>query len=184
MKFKDILSKIDFNTAIQDENFIEEMCFYLNIPQEQINRILFKEHHRLTGYYMTRNLCTDTWVGTVVFFLEINGNKEFVGISKQDYRKSEREFAWKDKETQLLVKDYVLSLIEEDEEDFYLLDLNIEADPYYQLNYSSQLLQNVVIYNNQECPVLSKLNGDQLIINYLGEKETVNMKDCYIEYFK
>lgn len=86
---------------------------------------------RLISYPVETWLCTDTIVGMNSIFLD----DEWVGYSMQTGRKCDRFFYWKDKESLKKVKEYCLSLLDEEEWNFELAIEGQIAEDFKKLEY-------------------------------------------------
>lgn len=133
MKIIDIVSKIDkTNPKLITEPDFEELassCF-------DIHNLYHSDDPRLKCYIIDVHQCTDTWVGTRVYFLD----DIFVCISKQKYRKSDTEFYFVSDILAQNVKTYLLSLLDEDPTYYSLLNMDEEIDEYYSVEYISEII--------------------------------------------
>lgn len=106
---KNILETID--TSKTEKKFVDfyEMCEtqfnIFDVPYQPENNI------RLTYCYYHRWICTDTEVGVRVWYFD---NKP-VCISYKPYRKASEEFGWLSKEDFDNVREYMISLMDEEE---------------------------------------------------------------------
>ena len=131
MKFKEAIEKIDKSKNNEEYVDIEKiaealsMDFYQNPEQE-----------RLKSYWLTCWLCTDTWVGSRIYFLD----DEAVCWSFQGGRKSDEEFSWFSKEAAEKTREYILSLKEEEDLNVDLTSIDDEIGETYKINFNSQVL--------------------------------------------
>lgn len=77
---------------------------------------------RMKKYWVHSWNCTDTWVGTAAYFLD----GELVAVSTQKGRKWDEEFEWVSREAAAKVREFILSL-EEDEQRSYTI-VNLDQD--------------------------------------------------------
>lgn len=98
------------------------------------------DEFKIKSYYFQKWICTDTHVGCTVIFL----NDDFVGVSEQRARKSDKRYSWLSQESYKRVKDHVVSLIVEDSGDIgmHIVDLEKDWGDGYQLEYVGQPLKN------------------------------------------
>lgn len=69
------------------------------------------------------------------------------------------------------------------EQEVTLLDLEKEME--YKINFTSQLLDDSVIYKETICPVVSysrEMLNKELTINYQGQELTVNINDVTLPF--
>lgn len=93
----------------------------------------------LKSYWYARWICTDTWVGGLLYFFE----DEFVALSWQSARKSYEEFYWVSKEAYEKVGNYLESIRQVEHHMStvnFLEDLEEEIHDGYQISYGSMLL--------------------------------------------
>ncbi len=96
----------------------------------------WSDDERLKGYCVKTWLCTDTWVGWIAYFLD----DEFVFMTSQDTRKGDTDYEFTSKEVAEKVRTYLLSLNEDEEQQFNVLNLELEVGDKYQIEYNSQIL--------------------------------------------
>lgn len=138
MKFKELVENVNKEHGEND------------IPEEVFYDLGFGEYSwivdcKVIGYRVMKWLCTDTWVGLTLYFL----NDEFVFYTSQSARKSDNNIVWKDKESKQKVKAYILENIGEEEDDSEYLseyEYNEEMGDGFHVNYGSQLLTKDVFY--------------------------------------
>lgn len=147
------------------------------------------EDNKLISYAIEEWLCTDTWVGVYAIYLD----GEPVGISCQTARKSDTQYKWISEEKAQKVKEYILSVMEEDEPVHELLtDEELEEDwgEMFQLGYSSQILGKTVWFNDVECSIVDRggwgkndeFSPSEIKINYNDEDIVVSMNQVYFPY--
>jgi hypothetical protein len=108
---------------------------------------------RVKGHYLAKWMCTDTWVGTQVFYLD----DEPVAISTQSGRKSDENLYFISKEAGEKVREFILSLMSEDEaQELQLADLDEEIGDHYNVTYGSQLLVKEGFYQGSLVTVVKE----------------------------
>ena len=121
----------------------------------------FIDQDRLVSYPISQWLCTDTHVGCEVYFLD----DEFVAISMQTARKSSTVFEWKSQESFDTVREFVKTLIEEEEvfDSPNIID-NLDEDwgIGYQINYNGCLFrehEKEATLDGESVEIIERLNG-------------------------
>jgi hypothetical protein len=111
MTIKEIIETIDISKRITKGVEFYDMCQ----TQFQIYDYFIQPEHteRLTYCYYHRWICTDTEVGIRVWYFDFVP----VCVSWKPYRKSSETYGWISKEDFCKVRDYVISLKVEDDED-------------------------------------------------------------------
>lgn len=154
-----------------------------------------ESNSRITEAYYKKWLCTDTWVGGKVYFLD----EEAVAISWQPARKSKEEIYWLSRELALKTKEYLATLVEEPDT-FTVIgpdQLDVEFDPKgYSVSYGNSLLSKTLYRRSDDTPCTvhreagfrnyyhlpveewSKVN----VVWEDGTKERVDLKDFYIPW--
>lgn len=90
---------------------------------------------RITGYYLAPWLCTDTWVGGNVYYLD----DEPLAWGFQTARKNKEEFRFVDADVLSRARDYLRSLLT-DEGTISFIDPDEEIGETYGVHYTTQLL--------------------------------------------
>lgn len=182
MKLKDLLTNVRKDHAHDVD--VERVAREFNLDYWG-----WDENSKLRAYAVEQWLCTDTWVGMYAIYLD----DELVGVSIQRARKSTTEYSWVGEEQAQKVKEYILSIMEEDDPVHTILtEEQLEEDwgEMYQLGYSSQLLTKEVWYNNTECPVVTegswgkdaRFDPSFVEICYNGEDIVVPMNQVYLKF--
>jgi len=152
MKFRELLEKLDKRLQNQANidlyDFGSEFGIELDYYCEDVN-------NRLVGYYLTKWLCTDTWVGSIALFLD----NEFIGYSYQPARKSDKTYKFLNKELFDKTREYLLTLVEAQEFEYPNFDINLDEElgEGYILDYNGQHLTNNVRFlpTNEFVEILS-----------------------------
>ncbi|AUR85948.1 catalase-like domain protein [Vibrio phage 1.081.O._10N.286.52.C2] len=180
MKLAEMIANLDksdqneYNMVWDLEQFRQELDIaYFDAQQDQDNP-------RLRGYWMANHYCTDTYVGFRAYFLD----DTFVCLSSQPARKSDEYFQWVSDEAQVQVRDYILSLRDEDEFEYDSnhLDMNEDWDDGYPVQYVGQLLTKEVLYQRSLVKVVkeeSMIDGEYNFHTITIEKDGENI-DCDI----
>lgn len=186
MKLKEIIQNLDKS---------EKNSCYVDIQEFagrefDINNWFKKEADRIKAYFFLNWYCTDTWVGGRVYFLD----DKLIATSWQRGRKCNEEFYWISNEMYKETKKYILSLIEEEDEDksLDLIDMDSEFDNGFRIEYSSQLLTDDLIYQStgENVKVTKKYRDMDDIKMWSnvkikfenGKEEVVNMSDVLVPY--
>lgn len=187
MKLKAIietLNKTSDNKCYVDvEGFIEEFGIQGYITHSEVDE-------RLSCYWVENWLCTDTTVGTLAYFFD----DTFVCITHQEARKAMTDYSWVSKTEYDLVKNFFLSLLDED--DINLLDLEEDWGEYYQVTYGSGLQTNDIFYRDRKgelrpAVVTKTFQGynqidmwDKVVVKdlQLGHPLQVNLEEVFIPY--
>lgn len=150
MKLIDIANKI--NKSKKNESFVDTTIFYYDLNYN----FEYVEQERLKSYYIGRWYCTDSYVGWRMYFLD----DEPVAISIQQSRKSEEEFEWFSRELALKVRDYLISIMPNNEEElsFNLCDINKEVGDNYKISFNNQILDSdKAIFNGESIQILERI---------------------------
>lgn len=183
MKFKEIINNI---VRHPEKNVL---CIYsfaeYNFGFDYIDE---SKNNRLTSFWYRKWLCMDTWVGSQAYFFD----NELVAISDQIGRKYDPEYKWVSKQAFHKVKSYVETLCLHDQTHINVLtdeDLNKECDLGYRLEYSSQLLTNLVLYKGSVVVVVEKYDlsrdidkWNKVKIKCDGKEFVVDMQEILVPY--
>lgn len=112
---------------------------------------------QLKGYWLTRHLCTDTWVGCMVWFLD----NEPVCVTNQSGRKSDMTFKFLSMEAHAKVRQYVMDCSVEHNnchsEAFTEEELDADVvEPHNRVGFSGQVLDYVGYFADRRCVLVSK----------------------------
>lgn len=146
MKIKDML-----NGLIKEESNRDDICI---IPEDMLYDMKLQDQgyislegsERFKCYWLAKHICTDTWVGLRCYLLD----DKPVAMSAQSGRKCDEDFAWVSKEAFDNTRQFVLSLLDDEEVDFTpdFLDMEEEMGEGYQVHFVGQLLTKQVMYDN------------------------------------
>ena len=186
MKLKEIIEKLDksdknsswinINDIANSEFDIFEWCI--------------KEPNRIKAYYFLKWYCTDSYVGGRVYFLD----DKPIATTWQSGRKASQDFSWISKEAYKETREYILTLVEENDksENIQLANLEEEYHNGFPIEYSSQLLTNQVIYKptGELVDVIEKYDSMEKIKDWNkvklkfqdGKKEVISMKSVLVPY--
>ncbi len=143
----------------------------------------------LTTNHLKQWCCTDTWVGIDVIYL----NNHPVAITNQTARKSDVGIYFLSEESKNLVKNYLISLYN-NQEDYadYLTedDLNEEMGDYFKIEYASQVLYKTAWLNGEQVEVTQKprnlndnINFHTVAIKYKdGAEKWIDVRELDFEY--
>jgi len=182
MKLIDIANKID--KSQKNESQVDTMEF----SSELNYAFYYVDQNRLKAYWIGNWHCTDSYVGYRMYFLD----DEPVAVSMQTGRKSNEEFEWLSKELALKVRDYLISLMSDDNElNIKLCDINRDIGDNYQISFNNQILNpERAIYNGKSIEILEQIKdknnwgiGTELRIKLLsGEEKVVDIKEIDFKF--
>lgn len=159
MKVKDLFKNVKkpklpdwYRFAMED--LFEE--FNLNLMDYDYHELAKSE--RLAGYWLSYWKCTDTQVGTRLYFFD----GKPCACTHQPYRKSDANWAWVSKEMFLEVRAFVESFRNKEEYSPTLLDLDADMPEIYKLDYREQL------YSDRKT---AYLNGRPVTILGIGDRD-------------
>lgn len=145
---KQAIANMDFS-KLDDEYGVEEFQRALGLEQTYTDSD--KIASRLKSGYLRKWICTDTWVGLAVFFLD--GRP--VAITQQSARKSDIHVTFIDAAGVDAMRDFCISLLTESEHhDVPILADDIMIDEFYTVDYGSQLLTKFGFYNGEPVDVI------------------------------
>lgn len=136
------------------DSSIDEFCMALDINtmlgwSEEFSK-------RVREHYLIKWYCTDTWVGTCVYYMD----DEPIAISTQDARKSDKIYEFISEEAASKVRDFILELIAKDYPPCYdLIDMNKDVDEFYSVSYTGQLLEPIGMFEGRKCTLIKKPKG-------------------------
>lgn len=113
---------------------------------------LYFEQERLKAYFIEKWYCTDSYVGYRAYFFD----GKFVALSYQVGRKYDEVFEFVSVEDAQILKDYIKSLIGEEEEVLRvsILDVEQEIDEFHKIEYNSQILHKSAYYNGEKVQII------------------------------
>lgn len=149
MNILEAIQKVDRSDKNSTNAKIEEFCQELSINEYSWWSDEFDQN--VKGYYLVKWHCTDTWVGTVVWFFK----DKPVAISHQNGRKSETRYSFIDKECADELRNYILSIIPKEEPHYNILDINSTIDDIYNVTFFSQLLVDKGFYKGRSCTCIA-----------------------------
>ena len=178
MKLQELIDNID----------ISQDCNKLNLDrlsnEFDIHDYIDDIEQRVKSYYITKWLCTDSYVGVQAYFLDYVGDQayfldgEFVCIGSQLGRKSDENFAWVSKEKFNKTQKYLLSLVEKQYDTSPVLlesdDLQKDIGEGFHISYSSQFLTTDVICSKTKEPVVII---DRFLEDCVSKKLKIQYKD-------
>jgi len=147
---------------------------------------------RITSAFYSKWLCTDSYVGGRVYFLD----DTIIAISYQGGRKSSEKFKWVSKALFEQTHSYLLSLLRNDIGDFNFDlisgdDYELEMNAGYHIEFSKQILTDNVILAKKGSPVkiIDRLDAKNGITSReikvkleTGEEQIVSTNDILVPY--
>lgn len=191
MKIKDIIANLDKTEAnrcdgvtYDMEHFISELdlsCWDVRQSREKPS---------LKSYWLCNHYCTDSYVGLRGYFL----NEEFVCLTMQKGRKCNEIFEWVSVEAQVKVREYILSL---DEEDNFepategLIDMEEDLGEGYPLNYVGQSLRKEVLLKGEMVTITKEEERISETMNFHtievqdkeGKKYEADIRDVLVPWY-
>lgn len=152
MKIIDIANKIDKSKENQSWVDINELGEELNVELDY-----YGDQDRIKCYWVGNWCCTDSWVGYRMYFFD---DKPFA-YSTQTGRKSSEVFYWFSREFAEKVREYLLTLIVEDNEfDINLCDINEDVGDGYKIHFSEQIInKNRIMFNGEKVEILERIKN-------------------------
>jgi hypothetical protein len=193
MKLIDILTYVDKSDKNKHDKWSDSFTWlqdYLGIPNYgNLDHDRLESDNKLNLYWLTCWLCTDTWVGSIVIYFE----GQPAGILYKSARKSSADAKFLSSDIKRKVKAYLIELTfmqepeQEDDDIFSEGELNENEDPYYQVDYPSQILEKKAILDGSIpvtiCPHSEqnrKWNNFEKVkvsIDETGKKKTVRINN-------
>lgn len=182
MKLIDIANRIDKSDKNKAYVDIVSIANELNVDLDCV------EQNRITAYWIGNWYCTDSWVGYTMYFFD---NKP-MAFSSQLGRKCDEDFHWFSLEIAEKVKEYLVSLIvEENKIEVKICDINAEVQDYYIIDFNAQLLSsNRPMLNGEKVEIVKRIkNKDYGIDTALkvrlsnGKEKQVDIRDLKFGYY-
>lgn len=138
----------------------------------------------LKGYWVAKWVCTDTWVGLVLWFLD----GQPLGTTYKGARKNDYQIEFVSEEAAENLRTLMLHIINtSNKRTVSLIDMNEEVGDYYTVDYGSQLLTIHGTVNGLPATVIKTFDSyneidlwrSVVVKTPLGE-ETVNLADFHI----
>ena len=187
MKMHELFSQID--QSPNNEQFLDielwANVFDLNIPfgsdiDEQLSE-------RFKGYWLIKWLCTDTWVGCALWFLD----GKPIGLTSQSARKNSVDVSFVSNEAAETLRMALIEMINAGHRPSYdLIDMDEEVGETYRVAYGSQLLTKQGIVDDQPVTVVQTFHSyneidkwrSVVIQTHDGQQKTVSTDDFHIPY--
>lgn len=168
MKVKDILSKVNKSEQFKSNVDIQKIAEDMNIYD-----VYGDNTEKITSYFIGNWYCTDSYVGYRVYFFDDMP----IAISEQLGRKCKETFEWVSIDIYKMVKNYILSLSLEEDDNINILDLN-EEDWFgetYKIEFNCQLFdyqKTIPLYLGRKVIIIElEKNG-----NYYSTEQEVKIK--------
>lgn len=176
MKIKDIIQNI--NKEAFDVPAWEELAQLF-----EIYNLYWSEDKRLCNYVVKSWNCTDTWVGWYAYFLD----DEFICFSTQNARKSSPSFKFISVDAKVKLKNYLQSLVEDNDRNIEYINIDDEIESTYKLDYSNQLISRFhkeAVYGNEKVIVIKvDRSGKDVMIKFENSiTKIVNITDLSFHY--
>jgi len=182
MKLIEIANKID--KSKKNESYVDIENFSSEFDLE----FGYIDQDRLKAYWVGNWYCTDSYVGYRMYFLD----DEPIAFSIQNGRKSNETFKWFSKELALKVKDYLISLMSDDDElKIDLCDINEDIGDSFKIGFNNQILNpKRAMYNGESIEILEEIKdknnwgiGKELRVKlFNGEETIINVHDVDFQF--
>lgn len=144
--------------------------------------VFWDDTDNIKCYFLQSHLCTDTIVGLKLYYLK----DEMICYSYQSARKSREHFKFFSEEKAIKLRDYLLSLLknEDDELDVYYLnddELDAPLDDLYKIDYSNAVLHKYAIYLGESRQRVVKIL-DKASYSYNTDKFADKFHDVEVEF--
>lgn len=149
IKLMDVVKNINFDDEkIQSDVDWDDLASDLELDKYG----LYFEQERLKAYFIEKWYCTDSYVGYRAYFFD----RKFIALSYQVGRKYDEQFEFVSHEDAQILKDYIKSLIGEEEEVLIvsILDVEQEIDEFHKIKYNSQILHKSAYYNDKKVQII------------------------------
>jgi hypothetical protein len=175
MKLHDLIHRVDRCERNTDSADIDDFCRELNLNEYPGWNEAFDK--AVKGHWLIKWLCTDTWVGYMVYYL----NDEPIAVSSQTARKNPTTYEFVSLEAATKLRKFILECLGESEFSPTIMDPDEETDPYYTVSYSGQILVDNGLFEDRAVTVVRKcyrwddpeLKMDEMMVCYEDEPETV-----------
>jgi len=150
MKLIDIAKNLD--KSKDNEDWIDTT----DIGDELGIEVPYVKQERLKCFWVGNWYCTDSYVGYRMYFFE----DEPVAFSFQRGRKWDEEFSWFSEEIAQKVKEYLLTLVEEKEDELNIdvCDINEELGDHFKIEFNAQILNdNFVTLAGEKVKLLERI---------------------------
>jgi len=125
---------------------------------------------RVSAYWIVRWNCTDTWVGLQALYLD----DELIGAMSQNARKNDKIISFVSVDMADKFRNFCVSLMQEEERHYDLIDLNEEINPTYSVDYNDMLVDDEGFFKNRPCKYI---RAQRTRGCYLDTKITIQFKD-------
>ena len=135
MKLKELIERVDRTKS----ELVDVFGFgysHFNLG----NSYGFAESERLTSSYISCWYCTDSYVGTKVYFFD----GKAVAVGHKPYRKADEDIEWISEESFYIVREYVKNIIEEHDEkpSIDLIDLDNDMGEFYKIEFRGKVFSH------------------------------------------
>lgn len=140
MKLRDLIDNVDRAKKNADYVSLDELAEELDLSLEYVP----EDRHRIRAYWLTRWLCTDSWVGLRVYGFEDGEGFSPFAVSMQTGRKCDENFHWFSQAHADRVRNYLINFMEVPPVTL-LESLDDDMGDGFKVSYSSQLLTKQII---------------------------------------
>lgn len=187
MKIKDIIKNIDKSEENRDLwNDCRPLSDALGFEDDFYDSDVLDARFKV--YWLEKWLCTDSHVGTRVYFFD----DEPVAVTVQNARKDDERVFWTSKEAADKVHDFLLSLQKEEELNITICDMDEDIGDSYKIEFNSQVLDwSTARYKGSPIEVIERIKKDpdygidrelKIRVQDTGEELIVNIKELDFLY--
>lgn len=150
MKIKEIIHRVNKSDQFKCIVYIGDIAESISIDARN-----YDDQDRLISYYIGSWYCTDSYVGYKVYFFD----NEPVAVSAQTSRKATEEVEWLSKECYKKVKDYILTFVQENEDDIQLCNMDEDIGKSYKIHFTGQLFdyhKNIPLFKGESVKIIEE----------------------------
>ena len=138
---------------------------------------LYTDDHSFKEYWLQVWLCTDTWVGTSVIFL----NDQPVAVRTQNCRKCSSRYDWLSNQAYELVRTELLRLSDKEREDMLsIIDHDEKIDEFFRLPYVQSIIDMTAWLDEEKVSIVHPKDITSTTVSVQlnnGELRTVDVSD-------
>lgn len=182
MKLRDVILNLDKSYSNQEwYGYIDDsMIASLGLGCMGVYQV--EDNLRLTCYWVSKWLCTDTHCGIRAFFLD----DEFIGIVTQRSRRDDQVFEYISTAVKAKLRAYIMELTDygEHDEEETMLNLDREMGDGFTVAWAGELIDSVVLVDGKHAKVMNNPRGTSKCITVstaIGE-QLVKVNDIQIPY--
>lgn len=189
MKLRELIDNVDRSKTNTSHVSLDEMATEFDLSLDYVP----EDRHPIRAYWLTKWLCTDSWVGLRVYGFEDDQGFSPFAVSMQEGRKCDEVFHWFRQAAADRVRELITSFIEIPRVD--VLDegaLDDDMGDGFKVSYSGQLLTKQVIEDatGERVEVVKTFRGMDdikkwgrvVIERASGEQAEVDMREISVPF--